>query len=289
MEALSPHVRVFVYEGRQEEVAGTDGMEVFREVFLHESTLNVILYRDGYGGTSWTRVERDAIQQKALNDGWHTLLLIGLEAGAKGPIWLPSQRITSLLTDSGIAGIVGVILARAREAGAPDRGETPAELAARLDRKYLDQKRRGQLEQSEAGVGMVLEEIQSIFGRIKTAVDKIAAQNPNRRAKSGHSPIRLVAVIGTASVAATWEPTYTNSLNGAALVVQTFDTPIPIPGEPPARFREPIEAGHRILVPSLEAGDQWVWTDRETRDAFSSDRLADFLVSDTVRRSYNLR
>src|SRR5437763_1740979 len=58
---LSDGLRVFLYTDRQEDVAGTDGLESFRAVFRHRSRLVVIVHRSGWGETPWTRVECEAI------------------------------------------------------------------------------------------------------------------------------------------------------------------------------------------------------------------------------------
>jgi hypothetical protein len=59
---LSPNLKVFVYSKKQEQIAGTDGMESFREVVRSQSRLNVVLFRTGWGETKFTRIELTARQ-----------------------------------------------------------------------------------------------------------------------------------------------------------------------------------------------------------------------------------
>ena len=136
-DELAPFARVFLYERSQETLVGKDGLEQFRATFLTDAKLNVILYREGYGETPWTRVELAAIQERALRDGWGTLVVVSLEPGQQPPSWYPYPRISSSLSDYGIRGVASVVLARARDNGAPDRKETPAELATRLSRRAV--------------------------------------------------------------------------------------------------------------------------------------------------------
>lgn len=48
--AIAP-LTTFVYSKKQEQLAGTDGMESFRAAFKDQSRLNVILVRTGWGTT----------------------------------------------------------------------------------------------------------------------------------------------------------------------------------------------------------------------------------------------
>src|SRR3977135_1846030 len=76
---LSETLSVFVYSKRQEELAGTDGLESFRQTFLSQSRLIVVLYRDGWGKTRWTSVEELAIKERVFNGHWKSLLFVMLD------------------------------------------------------------------------------------------------------------------------------------------------------------------------------------------------------------------
>src|SRR5665213_3695102 len=65
---------VFFYPDRQEELAGKDGLEGFREPFYDNSRLNVVLYRDGWGQTRFTGVEERAIKDACFNNGGYDRL-----------------------------------------------------------------------------------------------------------------------------------------------------------------------------------------------------------------------
>ena len=47
--ALSETLNVFFFSRKQEELAGTDGMESMRGPFLDGSRVMVVLYREGWG------------------------------------------------------------------------------------------------------------------------------------------------------------------------------------------------------------------------------------------------
>ena len=64
-EELEREFSVFVFSKEQEKLAGTDGLETLRSAFRDESRLNVVLYRDGWGESPWTRLEQTAITDRA--------------------------------------------------------------------------------------------------------------------------------------------------------------------------------------------------------------------------------
>src|ERR1700686_4479515 len=92
-EQLSENLSVFVYSKRQEQVAGTDGLETFRQVFISQSRLVVVLYRNGWGQTPWTGVEELAIKDRMFRGGWKSLLLVTLDSQSTYPIWIPEHEV----------------------------------------------------------------------------------------------------------------------------------------------------------------------------------------------------
>ena len=60
-------MKVFFYPRNQEELAGTDGLESMRKPFF-DSRVMVVLYREKWGKTPWTRVEETAIKEACFKD-----------------------------------------------------------------------------------------------------------------------------------------------------------------------------------------------------------------------------
>jgi hypothetical protein len=92
-DRLSDGLEVFFYPRSQEELAGTDGLETMRRPFIDESRVTVVLYREPWGKTPWTRVEQTAIQERCLNHGWHSLFFMTLDKTSAIPIWLPQNHV----------------------------------------------------------------------------------------------------------------------------------------------------------------------------------------------------
>ncbi len=125
-EDLAP-LNVFVYSKKQEELAGRDGVEAFREVFRSRARLALVLFRARWGETPWTRVEETAIRDRCLGDGWEHLMFVHLERAPK-PKWVPDSKLYLDHQTFGIRDLIGATKARCAELGAELR---PPSAAAR--------------------------------------------------------------------------------------------------------------------------------------------------------------
>jgi len=109
-------LRVFFFPHRQEELAGTNGMESMRAPFL-KARVNVVLFRKTWGETPWTRVEDGAISERCFKGGWSSLMFVELEKTSGLPKWLPLTHIRFNFADYGIDQLVGAIKLRVQEQG----------------------------------------------------------------------------------------------------------------------------------------------------------------------------
>jgi hypothetical protein len=109
-------LKVFFFPHRQEELAGTNGMESMRAPFL-DARVNVVLFRNGWGETHWTRVEDGAISERCFKGGWSSLMFVELDKAHPLPKWLPGTHIRFNFTDYGIDQLVGAIKLRIQEQG----------------------------------------------------------------------------------------------------------------------------------------------------------------------------
>jgi hypothetical protein len=141
---LSESMEVFFYSKRQEELAGTDGLESFREAFRTRSRLVLVLYSEGWGKTPWTRVEETAIKDRCLEQGWDLLLLVTLDE-SKPPIWLPESNIRLNYSIYGFEQLIGAIKIRAEKQSTQFKKETALDRAHRLNQETTIHNERNQI------------------------------------------------------------------------------------------------------------------------------------------------
>ena len=84
-DLIKGRLNTFVYSERQKELAGTDGERTFTKVFAEEARVVVILYREEWGKTKWTRIEETAIRNRAFDEGYDFTLFVPLDSQPKLP------------------------------------------------------------------------------------------------------------------------------------------------------------------------------------------------------------
>jgi hypothetical protein len=109
-------LNVFFFPRKQEELAGTSGMETMRAPFM-DARVNVVLFRKPWGETPWTRVEDSAISERCFKGGWSSLMFVQLDKASPLPKWLSPTHIRFSFEDYGLNQLVGAIKLRVQEQG----------------------------------------------------------------------------------------------------------------------------------------------------------------------------
>lgn len=281
---LSPSLRVFVYTHEQSAVAGTDGLESFRQVFREGSRLVVVLYREGWGDTPWTRVEKEAITDRFLKEGAGFLFWITLNRTSTPPPWLPERLIRFNFEDFGIEQAVGAIKARAREAGAEFKSETPAQKAQRLQELQRFQAERSLLLHSDRGVRAVEKAVGQLFAAIEEHVSEIGKSAPELQIQGGRDQQTMIIRGKTCSVGVYWYCRYSNSLDEARLRISEFQGHLGFPGQSGFYITEPKELATQLFEADLTRELGWCWRSPEG-EHFSIERLAKFALDRLLRNT----
>lgn len=114
---LNKDIDIFLYEEKQKELVGENGIIFFHNVFEKESRLVVVLHRKEWGNTPWTRVEEDAMINRYLSEGEDFILLISLDDPKDIPNWVPRKKIYYDLKRFGIDGVAAIIEERVKNRG----------------------------------------------------------------------------------------------------------------------------------------------------------------------------
>lgn len=141
-DIIKDRLTTFIYSERQKELAGTDGEKTFSRVFGSEVRIVFVLYRKGWGETSWTRIEETAIRNRCFDEGYDFVLFAPLEKNLELPRWLPKNRIWLGLDRWGIEDAASVIESRVQEAGGIPKEETVEDRISRL-KNEIDAEKTG--------------------------------------------------------------------------------------------------------------------------------------------------
>jgi hypothetical protein len=240
---LSHRLQTFLYSERQKELAGTDGEETFNRVFGTEARIVVVLYRAGWGGTPWTRIEATAIRNRAYQEGYDFTIFIPLDMTPL-PAYLPKTRIWVGLSRWGEDGAATVIDARVQESGGVPHQETLAEKAARIDDENASRKATGQFLQSVEGVEKAKEYVVRTFAEIEGSTRQIESAMSSVRVLLEKEWPAVVVAFGSKSVLFTWHQQWSNTLDGSGFYVYLYQGFYALKG---FRLSEPREIASWVL------------------------------------------
>jgi len=277
-ELLCAQLRVFLYVHRQQELAGTDGLVSFREVFRTKARLVVVLFRAAWGTTKWTRVEQEAITDRFLSEGGGFLFWVMLDAQSKPPPWVPDRLLRFSLADYGMEQAVGAIKNRVQEAGGSFHEESVAERARRAAASSAFAEETRRLHHSEHGVAEVrasahvaVVEVARLIEEAKAAAPGLELRIALAEAEYGEN----VAVSSArVSLVVNWRNTIINSVDDAPLLVRMFGGRIILPGENLRYLHDPPGViDEREYDPVRLQSMGWCWRRRKD-EPITSPKLA---------------
>lgn len=274
-DLLSDRYKTFLYSERQKEIAGADGELKFKQVFAEEARLVVVLYRNGWGTTPWTRMEEEAIRGRAYEEGYEFVKFVPLDEVQTVPKYLPRVQLWINALRFGAKGAAAVIEARLGELGAITRPENTVDRATRLQRSLDFKSRHRQYGATEAGVDDANNSFASMVEQLKNKINQIHASGVTFKLQLKEGRDRDVVVVGLKyGLRIQWKYYYANSLDGSALDIEIWDRHPPMSGitlwEEPKK-RNSLRFNFELL-PSGEGG----WTRDE--DALDAAALADFAL-----------
>jgi hypothetical protein len=284
-EALATRLiglKVFYFPDRQEDLAGTDGLETMRAPFL-KARVNVVLYREQWGKTKWTAVEEAAIKDRCFDGGWPSLMFVMLDKNATPPKWLPKPYVRFNLEDYGIEQLVGAIKSKVQENGGrierPDAmaeaRRVQVEAAYLKDREHLMRDRRW----IETVVHRALEDTMKEIIRL---VDKANAEhgfNIQRGADGRSCALRTNGV----SVGIGWKQPIFNLVCDSGsdecyLRVAEFAGTILLPGERGWVMDRPQQIKEHKFKVEVSPSHELVWIEVGKKDRVQPRQLPDRIV-----------
>jgi hypothetical protein len=274
---LSENLSVFVYSKKQEELAGTDGLESFRLAFLSQSRLVVVLYRDGWGKTKWTAVEDLAIRDRLFEGGWESLLFVTMDS--KYPVWLPKTHVR--LDYSKFArDLVGAIKLRVQELGGTFKVVTAIDKAERMKEIAVAKAAREQ-KLSYEGNDAYQAEWKILCDSVEKKLGQIADINKHLKLEyfRGSEGIKIRTAL--ASINFGLLNTYPHQRR---IGLRTFLAPIFLNQDSAAGrmyipAREPQHTSERMFQFDYDSALSWCWHEGSEGELLSTESLSELLMN----------
>lgn len=178
-DELSKNFNVFFFPNNQRDIAGKDGVDTFSEVFLKKSRLNIVLFRQKWGKTDWTRVEETAIKSRIFNgDEWDSLFFLKLE-DADNPNWIPPQYIYASIDRYSLDELIAIIKFRIQERGGHFNEESIVEMAQRVQKEQSLKKYIDEYLESENALIEVKKEVNELLKIFESQYIKLKKSSPD--------------------------------------------------------------------------------------------------------------
>jgi hypothetical protein len=217
---LSDRVVSFIYSERQAELVGKNGVEEFVRVFKSDARLVVALFRDGWGETPWTRIEKEAIQDRRLVDTSNSFVLVVVDPKSRIPDWVPATHIWQNYSRFGAEGIAATIENRLRELGAAVRAQTVEDRASIVDRAIAFARHRKEFLESERAVELAEKEATRLLHELVELATKIAAFNSELRMSVEPVDCGVEVYARPFLLEVHWNRPYANTLSDSFLSVR---------------------------------------------------------------------
>jgi hypothetical protein len=291
-DKLSEGLEVFFFPHNQEELAGTDGLESMREPFLHESRVNLVLYREKWGNTPWTRVEATAIKEACLEQGWEGLFFFMIEPKDAPPKWLPRTHVRLNYGDFSLDQAVGAIKARVREQGGRFVPMTPTKRAQILQAEDDYRSAKSRINSYE-GLSATLANTKQLLSEIARQCSELSSGGRLSIETEIDLRAQQAIVIRNQDVGmiVTWQQPYANSLQRSGLYVREYNSQLLFTSELSHRMymRQPEQIKETKYEPELSRSLELGWSAARNQVEFiSTQALAEKCVIeflDLIERS----
>ena len=283
-DLIRERLRTFIYSKAQEQLAGRDGEEQFSEVFGKRARLVVILHRQKWGSTPWTRIEMTAIKNRAFDQGYDFTLWVSLDTPANLPDFVPKTRLYADIGTYGEKAVAGVIVAMATERGAVATQETLEQKTLRAARLAEAEQRRATFHGPGDGVQRARDRAMAMMEKIRqwaSRPDQPFALEVHKTAINGvlvvaKDDVRRRAI----SVAVGWRQGITNSTDQSAFEYQLFNgVPNIVPGA--YSFGDATQLGTHKYYCDLASSGEIVWAaTRRGSDQLNESQLVEKVLAD---------
>jgi hypothetical protein len=276
-QKLTEGLQVFFFPRNQENLAGTDGLTSMREPFFANSRVMVVLYREPWGKTPWTRIEETAIKEACLEYGWERLFFVVVDRSSILPVWLPKNNIRFNYADFGLEQAVGAIKARVQENGGQHLPLTAMKRAEILKAEELFRRDKSRMNSPE-GIEKILDSVDELFRHI----EKQCADIKER----GHLQIRYGADFDRrvcnmtderVGLSVAWYQQYSNVLDNSSLIISEYSGGLNVPGEKEIRMyiNSPQKLYEIKYIPDLSLTREYGWNKVNSTEFLSSFALAE--------------
>lgn len=275
---FSDSISTFIYSQQQKEIAGKDGEIEFSRVFGETARIVVVLYREEWGNSPWTRIEQTAIRGRAFEHGYDFVLFVPVQEPVELPKWVPKQQLWLGLNRFGLPGITSIIEKRVSDFGGNTVPLTPEESARKQAKLIALRRKNAALLNTAEGVKLASEEFQKFKAELLAALGGVAAELGPQSMRIDDTRHDTTIYSGGYVLNIEWENIFVNSLDAAGLIISLYRKHRDIHAKPLNRL-----ARHELKFAISDVGSPH-WRENSERVLTTSDavKLAMTLLLDRI-------
>lgn len=267
---LDSNLSIFIYSKQQEDLVGSDGEIEFKRIFSEQSRVVVVLYREEYGKTPWTRMEEEAIRKRAYDEGYDFALYIPLQKDRKVPSYLPKTQIWVDLQRFGIQGAANIIGHIINGRGGDSKPASSEQKAERLKKRIDFEKKLNNYLSSYEAYQDAINEMSSLI-KLGQEKAKIVFKGFNHHVNF-ESPHFLEFEYDSYLLQFHWKIRYQNVISDTRLVVTIFKQ---IPPKEPFGSSKYNSIETKTFAFSKNVGWENVWNLEKQNDYYKTDVIVE--------------
>jgi hypothetical protein len=268
-DLIRDRISTFLYSEQQKEAGGNDGIEYYTKKFLDDSRTVVIFYREGWGTTTFTRIEESAIKQRMVKEGLDFTLFVSLD-GTK-PKWVAPYQIWFDFERFGIKVLHGLIESHIHRHGGLVRVETLEDQQERHTRNIERIKKRdAYLISPQAKIDCEKEKEKFFAYAEGTLRNKMSTQSSISYASSKGGGFDFMAYYEDIGLQFKWSGRYSNTIVDSFLSISFFRI-----GD---NVRHSFERDEKPIKPLgkylfyLNEAEEMGWVNKDNRDEFKTSK-----------------
>jgi hypothetical protein len=208
-------LNVFVYSDHQDKIVSKDSDEVFKNIFLYNSKIVVVLYRDGWGKSSNTYIEQEAIKDRIFkNKGTEFLIMVNMTGKETMPPWVSERMIWFDYSRFKIEGLAATINNKYSDLSDTKRIESPRDIAKRKSEEFKFHLKRKAFIESKEGVQSATNEFRNLAELLKKDLEKINNDHINFNYKEEQGN-QIIIRGNLLTLSISWNLIFTNTLESA--------------------------------------------------------------------------
>jgi hypothetical protein len=282
---LKDRVKTFLYSEQQKKLAGRDGEELFNRVFSRESRIVVVLHRNDWGKSPWTKIEETAIRNRGYEFGYDFVTFIPLDKPVNVPLWMPKNRLWVGLDRWGIESAAAVIEARIQEFGGNIKIETVADKVLKAQEEIKDSQRRAIILGNSEGLELMHKEFGTLVSTFKQQLDEIKSTLTDWHLNitdNQHQGIDIISYGYYLTIHL--YPHASNTPEGTWIFISFWDGIFNEIGNKIHRFKEYTQFGEDNLKFDISKQNEYGWSDKENGRNF---RLTNKVVEQWLTKFFN--